>query len=241
MGGAGAITLSRVRDVVFALLDTEGHPVGCGFFVTPCGLALTVNHGFDNWSASGKVNACKLHRNSSSSSLVEVELSFSVVSTNAELDFTVLRLDGPRSEPVSHFPLPTAPLDDATMWGKAAILVHGNLALNAQFRQRPEASVVACNIATVHPQLLLYTAVTASVGDSGGALLLLDGQLVGIRKEGVNDVIEEAASPTTGRKKRRYKTLSEAASISTSAAALRLDCVEVRTAVTSAQMCDGEG
>ena len=236
-GGVGdsAVSLGRVRDVVFSLLDKDGHPVGCGFFVTPCGLALTVNHGVSTWSTDGKVSACKLHCSSSSSSLTEVDLSFSVVSTDADLDFTVLRLEGPLSlDSISHFPLPVATLADDVMWGKPATLVHGNLALNLQFHQRPEASVVTCNISTVHSHLLLYTAATY-VGDSGGALLLMDGQLVGMHKEGMNDVVEEAASPTTGRKKRRYKTLSEAASISTSAAALRLDCEAVRAAVTSAK------
>lgn len=167
------------------------------------------------------MTACTSHN------AVEVELQFDVVSTDADRDFSILRLDRP-SAPVPFFPMPTAPRADASLWGRDAAVVHGNfVATNSQFLQHPDA-ISGCNIFTVHRELLFYTAAT-SAGDSGGALLLLDGQLVGMHKEGVNDVVAVGAS------RKRRKTPSEAGSPSTSAAALRLDCQAVLDAIAAAR------
>ena len=36
--------MQNLHESTFAILDREGHPVGCGFFVTACGVALTAAH-----------------------------------------------------------------------------------------------------------------------------------------------------------------------------------------------------
>lgn len=221
-------TMLRARKALFAILDRRGHPVGCGFFVTSSGVALTVHH-FVDWmqsdrSAPGRqvVKGCRL-----GASGAEVEMTFAVVSTDMELDFTVLRLVG-SSAGTLYYPLPAERLPDEELWGHSARLVHGNLALNAQFGEPPDASVTVCNISTVHTKRLLYSAAT-SAGDSGGALLLRGTNLVGLHVEGVNDVIDSPRG-------KRFKTPSEASSPSTSACALRLDIDEVRQAVEQAEM-----
>ena len=224
---------------MFALLDVHGHPVGCGFFVSPDGFALTINHDLALWSredaARGDglyVSACKL-----GGSGEEIAYTFRLAHADEELDFCVLELipaegasaaaPGPAMA-TPFFPLPRARIADDALWGKPATVVHGSIALNRQFQQHPEASIGHCNIATVHPERLLYTALTTA-GDSGGALLLCGRELVGLHVEGVNDVI---ASPKSGTK--RHKTVSEATSPST-ACALRLDIAAVRDAVAAAQ------
>jgi hypothetical protein len=221
--------LNFARKAMFALLDRRGLPVGCGFFVTETGIALTINHDYDKWSVADRagnmrvVEGCKVDGSGQ-----EALLKFKVVVTNKTFDFTVLELlSAYPQRPTSFFPLPTGDLPDDALWGKSAAVLHANIALNRQFDQHPNSSVALCNISTVHADMLLYTAAT-SAGDSGGALLLLGKHLVGMHREGMND---QVVSPSGGR---HYKTPSEASSPSTSASALRLDIAVVRDAVAAA-------
>lgn len=43
----------KLHGATFSILDDEGHPVCCGIFVTPCGVALTAAHSCDYARASG--------------------------------------------------------------------------------------------------------------------------------------------------------------------------------------------
>ena len=58
--------LLLAQKAMFGLLDRRSHPIGCGFFVSESGIALTVHHDINSWSTlrAGKriVEACKLDR-----------------------------------------------------------------------------------------------------------------------------------------------------------------------------------
>lgn len=227
--------IEQARAALFAILDRPGHPVGCGFFVSSTGIALTINHDYNKWTYASRehpgrrlVNACKVDGSGR-----EVTMTFRVISTNPQLDFTVLRLVS-RSppemplQPTVFYAVPPQRLADGELWGQPAGVIHGNIALNRQFDQHPSVSVTLCNISTVHADRLLYSAAT-SAGDSGGAVLLHGQHLIGLHVEGVNDVV------TSPRGSRHYKTPSEAGTPSTSACALRLDIDAVRQAIAAAE------
>jgi len=167
----------------------------------------------------------------------EVQLTFRVHSSSPpdEYDYTCLVLTS--TVPVGTFqplPLPHVGLPDAQLTGTHATLLHGSIALNRFYGEKPTASLVHCDIITTHPRRVLYSAATAG-GDSGGALLLRGKMLIAMHVEGVNDVPDdvEVMSPTaTGRGSKRIK-LSQA-SPSTVGAALRLDLQVVQDAIAAA-------
>jgi hypothetical protein len=204
--------VAKVRGAVFGLLHKRtGLPIGCGVFVSDCGIGLTNTHDVDEWSEKrGEdrvVHACRIDQHN-----VERALTFRIVYQDATSDFCIMELESCEgSFPPQHYPIPTAELPDEALWGKNACLVHGNVAFNRYLDSRPEASVGECFIPTVHPDSVLYTAHT-SADDSGGAMLLLGTDLIGFHVRG-----------------KRFETSASVAGL-----AVRLDCEAVRAAVERA-------
>jgi hypothetical protein len=240
--------LPMLQKGLFSILDADGSPICCGFFVSASGVALTVNHGRERWLwPGGVVRAAMLRANegtgagaaaaAAAAAAEEVLLEFKVHSYSAPdaLDFTCMILTS-AVQPGTFIPLqvPTAVMTTAQLIGAHATLLHGSIALNRFFNRDPSASLVSCSIFTAHPDRVLYTASTSG-GDSGGALVLHGKALVAMRVEGLNDVSEdvEFVGPSAGKKRGKSMRLSEA-SPSTTGAALRLDVAEVQAAIAAA-------
>lgn len=249
--------LPMLQKGLFSVLDKDGHPVCCGFFVRESGVALTVNHGNKDWLLpGGVVHAVMLrdmaaygagHATATAAAAAddsvglalpdEVRLKFKVHSFSEEdaLDYTCLILTSP-ALPGTFQPLPLPPvgLSREKLIGAHATLLHGSIALNRHFKQQPSASLFPCTIFTAHEDRVLYTAATAG-GDSGGALVLHGKVLIAMHVEGLNDVGDaEFMSPTEGKGRGAKRMRLSEASPSTTGVALRLDLREVQAAVAAA-------
>lgn len=240
---------------LFSVLDLEGHPICCGFFVRESGVAITVNHDNEKFiRPGGTVRAAMLRLSGGGAAAAaggvsaaaeagalpladEVLLEFKVHSFSppGELDYTCLVLTSP-VPPGTFQPLrlPPSGLPDSRLTGAHATLLHGSIALNRFFARNPSASLAPCTIFTAHPDRVLYTAATAG-GDSGGALVLHGKTLVAMHVEGLNDVPDDlhVTSPREGKRPAVKLRLSEA-SPSTTGAALRLDLPRVQSAIAAA-------
>lgn len=103
MALTGAL-LETLRDATFSILDAGGHPVCCGFFVTPCGVALTAAHACEHARPAGTGRAIR------ASTHLGQEFSLEVVSSReGDLDVAVLRVFSAADAlpPRSHLPLPS--------------------------------------------------------------------------------------------------------------------------------------
>ena len=264
VSGVDPDALPTLQKGMFTILNSAGVPHLCGFFVTDCGVALTVNHDFDTWCKDGIVTAVMLKSSdsagavsssfSSSSSAAavaasdsEVGLTFRVHSSSPpdELDYTCLILET-SVNPGTFVPLeiPKGHIPTSALLGRPAALLNGSIALNKFFHEDPSMSYITCNIFCVHPKRVLYSAATAG-GDSGGALLLYGRTLVAMHIEGLNDVPEDievlspsaaGTSSTDAKKTPKPKRLRlSEASPSTTASALRLDIDEIKNAIDAAK------
>ena len=203
-----------LRDATFSILDSAGHPVCCGFFVTPCGVALTAAHACEYARPAGAGQAFR------ASTRLGLEFSLEVVSPRVgAVDVAVLRVAGAAAAlpPRSHLPLPSVSYSEQELLGAPVALIHGSIAWSAG------ASVhqVARNnghIVTSSDSLLNYS-VSTYKGHSGAALLFRGGQVIGLHSAGFNDLDQE------------HSELSP----STSADAVRLDVPLIWNAVLAAK------
>jgi hypothetical protein len=206
----------KLRLATFAILDGEGHPVCCGFFVTPCGVALTAAHScvFANPDGSGT----KTFRASTFSGL---EFSLDVMTKKVgTLDIAVLRVSAssPGALPLpprDYLPLPSAQHTHQQLLGAPVALIHGSIAWSAgsdvQQVARDNGTIITSNASLIHYRVSSYK------GHSGAALLFRSGQVIGLHSEGYNDPEQEHSGP------------------STSADAVRLDLPELWAAVMVAK------
>jgi len=206
----------KLRGATFAILDDGGHPVCCGFFVTPCGVALTAAHSCEYARPIGGPNS-KFH----AATYEGLEFDLDVVApTVGTLDVAVLRLSAAFElySGFDYLSLPCVHNSHRQLLGASVALIHGSIAWSAG----SGANEIARDngfIITSSETMLQYS-VASYKGHSGAALLFRGGQVIGLHSEGFNDLEQE---------------LSEA-SPSTSANAVRLDVPQIWEAVNAAKV-----
>ena len=206
--------LETLRGATFSILDAEGHPVCCGFFVTPCGVALTAAHAcaYARPAGSGRALSASTH--------LGLEFSLEVVSPSVgELDVAVLRVSGAAAtlSPRSHLPLPSASYSAQQLLGASVALIHSSIAWSAG----ASAGQIARNngYIVMSTNSLINYCVSTYKGHSGAALLFRGGQVIGLHSEGFNDLDQEHSERSP----------------STSADAVRLDVPQIWSAVQAAK------
>jgi hypothetical protein len=206
--------LEALRRATFSILDAEGHPVCCGFFVTPCGVALTAAH------ACVHARPARAGRAFRASTHLGVEFSLEVVSPKVgDLDVAVLRVSGGAAAlpPCGHLPLPSTSYSEQQLLGASVALIHGSIAWSAG----ASVNKIARNngyIITSTDSLIHYC-ISTYKGHSGAALLFRGGQVIGLHSEGLNDLDQEHSERSP----------------STSADAVRLDVPQIWSAVQAAK------
>jgi hypothetical protein len=205
--------LETLRGATFAILDAEGHPVCCGLFVTPCGVALTAAHAcaYARPAGAGKAFRASTH--------LGLEFSLEVVSPKVGgLDVAVLRVSGAAAAlpPRSHLPLPSASYSEQQLLGASVALIHGSIAWSAG----ASVNQIARNNGYIVTSTasLINCCVSTYKGHSGAALLFRGGQVIGLHSEGFNDLDQEHSERSP----------------STSADAVRLDVPHIWSAVRAA-------
>lgn len=201
-----------LHGAVFAILDDEGHPVCCGFFVTPCGVALTAAHSCVH---ARPIGSAKQRFRASTYRGQEFTLDLVTPKVGA-LDIAVLRIPASAEPPSDYLPLPSVHRTHRQLLGAPVALIHGSIAWNAGTDARQIASNNGSIITSTDS--LIHCSVPSYKGHSGAALLFRSGQLIGLQSEGFND-LEQVHSET---------------SPSTSADAVRLDVPQIWEAVQAA-------
>jgi hypothetical protein len=200
----------KVRAATFAILDKDGLPVCCGFFVSPCGVALTSAHEADKWTR--KINRGKTSM-ARAATYDNEEFDLEVVEGKVgDLDIAVLRLPSPAAVQAC-LPIPNKTFTEKELSGAPVNLVHGSIAWSigssaSNFAQ-DAGSIITSNTRTIHYNVGTFK------GHSGAALLLRGKQVIGLHSEGFNDLPQEHSERTP----------------STAADAARLDLPAVRAAV----------
>ena len=204
----------KLHKATFAILDDEGHPVCCGFFVTPCGVALTAAHSYAYARRVGV--ASRVFR---ASTYRGHEFTLDLVSRKVgALDLAILRVSNSCTLPRDYLPLPTVRHTHQRLLGAPVALIHGSIAWNTG----SDVHQIARDNGTIitSSESLLHYSVSSYKGCSGAALLFRSGQLIGLHSEGFNDLEQEHSEK----------------SLSTSADAVRLDVPQVRDAVKAAKV-----
>jgi hypothetical protein len=203
--------LAQIRSATFAILDTGGHPVCCGFFVSSCGVALTAAHEAEKWLLKKKKKTV-----ARAATFSNTMLEFEVVEPSiGDLDIAVLRVLTPASAPRPCLPVPENTFTEDELSGAAVNLIHGSIAWFSDLEKnlpkcsQRAGSIIHATDTTVHYDVGTYK------GDSGAALLLSGKRVIGLHSAGFND-LDQAQSEN---------------SPSTAADAVRLDLPEVRAAV----------
>lgn len=177
---------------LFSVLDgPSGVPLFCGFFVSEA-IALTINDDkmferalpFSIWAVSAAGE----------------DLVFDVLSTDVALDLTVLRLSsGPRMRP-TFFSLPVYAELPA---GLGIALVTMNIGNRSSApKGSPPYSVHAACVSVVGDEIICYDGADTWAGDSGGALLIEEGCVIGMHL-GIDDAKLEPRGGHTRSYKRR--------------------------------------
>jgi hypothetical protein len=199
--------VDKARAATFYLLDSNGHPVCSGFFVSACGVALTAAHEAAQWVRKrGRKSIAR------AATFDNTEFDLEVVAHQVgDLGIAVLRLYPPAAAPHAHFPLPERAFTDRELFGAPVNLVHASIAWRcspSSFAQNA-GRLIAPNATAIH-----YNVGTRK-GHSGAALLLRGRQVIGLHSEGVSDLPRERSEHSQP----------------TAADAVRLDTPAVRAAV----------
>ena len=203
----------KLHGATFAILDDDGHPVCCGFFVTPCGVALTAAHSCD-YARPGPRGASLMFR---ASTYRDQEFTLDIVSHKVgALDIAILRVSNSCMIPRDFLPLPSVRHSHQQLLGAPVALIHGSIAWSAS----SEVHQIARDNGTIISDSLIHYSVSSYKGYSGAALLFRSGQVIGLHSEGFNDLEQEEQSEK---------------SPSTSADAVRLDVPQIWDAVQAAK------
>ena len=172
---------SKLRCATFAVLDEQGHPVCCGFFVTPCGVALVAAHNPHTWmQRDGKLRFARVATFDGPVFKLRV-----ITSQLGSLDIAVLRVADDR--PVAgYLELPSRCFRADELIGRPVSLINGSISYSAA----ANAANLAMDTGTINtstPETLLYSVATMK-GHSGAALLLRGDELIGLHSEGFNDL-----------------------------------------------------
>lgn len=188
--------MQQLHESTFAILDRDGHPVGCGFFVTACGVALTAAHA----SRFARLVGGSRRLRASNYRMEEFELV--VVNPKlGDLDVAVLlRITATRgsSPPQEFLPLPTQTLTHLDLVGAPVALIHSSIAWRAPSIQADRVAKDHGYIITTSDTLLQYD-VSTYKGHSGAALLFRRGSVIGLHVGGFNDLDQgySERSPST--------------------------------------------
>lgn len=184
--------VERLQTATFTVLDSDQHPICCGFFVSSCGVALMAAHNSNDWLRKAARRRYVLAQDFVGS-LFELD----VVSMDDSLDFTVLRLPLLPRVVGGYLRLPPPMSLVATKVSGAPVhVVHGNISLTS--RQAAVFGQSMGNIVALDDTFIHYDIATIG-GHSGAALLLRGNDVIGMHVSGVNDVDDSlsAQSPST--------------------------------------------
>lgn len=209
---------TTLQAATFSILDKEGLPVCCGFFVSSCGVALTAAHDAKKWLRRDKKGKTQVVR---AATCDGTEFDLEVVLPKIDdLDIAVLRLVGPAAARPC-LPLPTSTFTAQQLGGAPVKLIHSSIAWSAGANMTNFAQdnglIISSTDSIIHYSVATYK------GHSGAALLLRSEQVIGLHSEGFNDLPQEHSEHSP----------------STAADAVRLDLPAVRTAV--ARYVKGKG
>ena len=209
-----AHALTRASDMkinggaFFSVLDqSNGKGIFCGFFVD-ARIALTINH---DDMFTGPLLPETVHAVSASGQALE----FSVASTHKDLDFTVLRLTSDeREDPSSFFSLQgfaeiTSGLSVSLVTmgiGSRGAIQKDEPAAAATISADPRKAPYTVHRATINSydaSHILYDGAETWAGDSGGALLIEDGFVIGMHQEVIDSSDFQYAAPHAGGERRK--------------------------------------
>jgi len=214
----------KLRGATFAILDDDGHPVCCGFFVTSCGVALTAAHSCKYARAATGRGGLRVFRGST---FRRQEFSLALVSAQVgALDVAVLRVISPSGAaqpplpPRDFLPLPSVRHTHRQLLGAPVALIHGSIAWSAGTDVHQVARDDG-RIITSSDTMLQYS-IAPYKRHSGAALLFRSGQVIGLHSGGFNDLEQEHSGIRP----------------STRADAVRLDMAEIRDVVEKAKSAE---
>ncbi|KAG2502389.1 hypothetical protein BBO99_00005853, partial [Phytophthora kernoviae] len=169
----------QVEKAVFVIVeeDEDFAGVGMGVFFSPT-LAVTCDHNLTEEYTVGRSVLLALKEE-----MVDVE----VVTRNSELDFTILKVSSPRSF------IPPWNGSPDQLRGRYLVLASFRLGIDeyqAPYKGKLGFAPAACIAISAHRRYIVYSCPTYA-GDSGAALLIKDGYLVGIHLETINALREE--------------------------------------------------
>ena len=216
----------RLQGATFCILDTGGHPVCLGFFVTPCGVALTAASACKYARpAGGSVRAVRASTHTGQEFQLQV-----VTAKVGALDVAVLRVPpaaatggGTLLPPRDHLPLPPVRLSSLELLGMPVTLIHGSIAWSVITTPRHTArdnGYVSCS-----SDSLLHCRVPSYRGHAGGVLLFHDGRLLGLHTESWQSREGEGEGEEEHSLHSSYTTRADA---------VRLDTPQIKEAVAAA-------
>lgn len=211
-----------LRSAMFCIVDTDGHPRACGFFVTANGIGLTSAHDAWKWASVYKTGSRVRAADSA-----DHEFEFDVITHKVgSLDVAVLRrvplsAASPLPE-VPYLTLPKKPLDVDEDNSKPVRVVPGSISWNmtsdtALYNDKPRYGEDLGYISTLHKKKIVYRIPTLK-SYSDAALLMEGFDVVGIHTQGFNDLDQEYSERSPSGK----------------GEATRLDLPEIRTAIERA-------
>ncbi|RLN81499.1 hypothetical protein BBJ28_00011958 [Nothophytophthora sp. Chile5] len=173
-------TREKVAKAVFVLVDEDDDHagVGIGVFFSPT-LAVTCDHNLTQQHTVGSSAPLALKEE-----LADVE----VVARNSELDFAILKSSRPRA-----FIAPWSGSPDDLESRCELVLASFRLGIDeyqAPYKGKLGFAPAACIAVSSHRRHIMYSCPTYA-GDSGAALLVKDGCLVGIHQETINALRED--------------------------------------------------
>lgn len=183
--------LELLRSSIIGIYDDEGAAVCAAVFISDT-RALTVEH--DASPVLGKI----LHGRSTPQCPPQSEWTFSVVGVSKKRDLALLeRVSGPR--PSAFIPITNNPPDNKTLANLTVVLATFGIALAA--RAGEKSGSIELGIAVSRPEVMLpgkrhfvYPS-QAGPGDSGSAVLSLDGKLIGLHQGGWNHANSPPGTP----------------------------------------------
>ena len=162
----------------FIQTGRSGGAMFCGFFVTER-IALTINH--DTIFSEGQTPSIIFGHSSSTPAR---ELQFELFSTNADLDFSVLKLKAGQPDAAAFFSLQTF---DSVTGGLNLGLVTMSIGISAALEGGPCVSQHRVTVISCDDKYICYDGASTWRGDSGGALLFEEGYVVGLHLKVIDD------------------------------------------------------
>jgi hypothetical protein len=165
-----------VRAATFAILDSGGLPVGCGVFVSACGLALTSAHEAKKWQ---RKRGNKLMARAATRDDTEFDVEV-VERTVGDVDVAVLRLPAPAASQ-AWLPIPETTFTEKDLSGAPMNVVYGSIAWSSGASASNFAQAAGSIVAS-SSKAILYS-VSPRERHSGAAIILRDKQVIGLHAD----------------------------------------------------------